>query len=194
MVFLDVALLALLLGALLGGSLGRLAEATVRASWLAFAAIALQVAAFPSGVLPWSMPSQLARGLWVGSYLLLFAFLAANRRLTGLPVVAAGAACNLLAVLANGGLMPVRPAALRAAGRSYQIHNNSIDLVRPHLAWLVDRFAAPRWLPFANVFSVGDVLIAIGIMLAILAAMGATLGPPRLRRIPLRALASPERD
>jgi hypothetical protein len=36
---------------------------------------------------------------------------------------------------------------------------------------LVDRFALPSNLPFSNVFSVGDVLIAIGIMLVIVGVM-----------------------
>jgi hypothetical protein len=43
----------------------------------------------------------------------------------------------------------------------------------PALAWLVDRWAAPDWVPFANVFSVGDVLIALGGFLFALAATGA---------------------
>ena len=33
----------------------------------------------------------------------------------------------------------------------------------PRLAPLTDIFAMPRWLPFANVFSVGDVLIGVGV-------------------------------
>ena len=56
--------------------------------------------------------------------------------------------------------MPVRGAALRAAGTDYEVHNNSIQLAKPHLAALVDRWAAPHWVPLANVYSVGDVLIA----------------------------------
>ena len=53
------------------------------------------------------------------------------------------------------------------------MHNNSIEVVRPHLAALVDRWAVPTWIPLGNVYSVGDVLIAIGVFLAIVAAMRA---------------------
>jgi hypothetical protein len=53
------------------------------------------------------------------------------------------------------------------------VHNNSISAVQPHLGFLVDRWGAPQWLPLANVFSVGDVLIAIGTIVAIVAAMKA---------------------
>jgi hypothetical protein len=37
----------------------------------------------------------------------------------------------------------------------------------------VDRWAAPSWVPLGNVFSVGDVLIAIGVVVTLAAAMGA---------------------
>ena len=53
------------------------------------------------------------------------------------------------------------------------MHNNSIRLAKPHLAALVDRWAAPHWVPLANVYSVGDVLIAVGTVVAIVAAMRA---------------------
>ena len=42
----------------------------------------------------------------------------------------------------------------------------------PHLGWLVDRWAAPPWVPYANVFSVGDILIAVGGFVFALAATG----------------------
>jgi hypothetical protein len=171
MVFLDVADVAIILGLLLGGRITALAELSIKAKWLAFAAIALQLVAFPSDVLPWSTPSAVARVLWVGSYGLLILMLALNYRLLGTPLIAAGLACNLVAIAFNGGLMPVRGSALRAVGRVYHVHNNSIELTRPHLAALVDRWATPGWLPLGNVFSVGDVLIALGTMLVIIAAM-----------------------
>jgi Family of unknown function (DUF5317) len=173
MVFLDVVLVAVVVGKLLGGSVATLADAPIKGMRLAFAAIALQVVAFPSGVFPWGMPSSAARVLWLVSYALLLAMLLRNARYFGLPVVVAGLLSNLTAILANGGLMPVRASALAAAHRSYSMHNNSIEVVRPHLAALVDRWAVPNWLPLGNVYSIGDVLIAAGVFLAIVAAMRA---------------------
>jgi hypothetical protein len=173
MVFLDVVVVALLAGKLAGGSIETLADTPLRGMRLAFAAVALQVVAFPSGVLPWSMPSSAARVLWMVSYALLIAMLLRNARRFGMPLVVAGLLSNLAAILANGGLMPVRESALAAAHRSYSTHNNSIELVRPHLAALVDRWAVPNWIPLGNVYSIGDVLIAVGVFLAIVAAMRA---------------------
>jgi len=170
-VFLDVALVALVAGKLLGGRFSALAETPIAGKWLVFGALGLQLVAFPSEALPWSTPTGLAKVLWVASYVLLIAMLVRNRALPGILVVAAGLASNVVAIAANHGLMPVRPSALRAAGRSYQVHNNSISLGHPHLSWLVDRWAVPGWLPMANVFSVGDVLIAAGTTIAIVFAM-----------------------
>ena len=115
MVFLDIALVALVLGKLLGGRLTTLADTPIRGKGLAFAAIGIQLIAFPSELLPWSTPSVLARGLWLCSYGLLVAMLLLNVRFRGTPLIAAGLVSNVIAIVANGGLMPVRGAALEAS-------------------------------------------------------------------------------
>jgi hypothetical protein len=95
-----------------------------------------------------------------------------NLRLTGLPIVAAGAASNLAAITANGGYMPADPAAVAIAGLPpLDGVSNSIVLANPALRPLTDVFAIPAGVPLANVFSIGDVLIAIGVIVAIAAAM-----------------------
>jgi Family of unknown function (DUF5317) len=173
MVFLDVAFIGLVVGKLLGGRLGALADTKIVASWLVFVAIGLQMIAFPWNFLPWTTPSSVARAIWLVSFGLLVAMLVLNRALRGAMIVAGGLACNLVAVVANHGLMPVLPSALHTAGDHYHVHNNSIQVVQPNLGFLVDRWGAPHWLPLANVFSVGDVLIAVGTVVAIVAAMKA---------------------
>ena len=50
-------------------------------------------------------------------------------------------------------------------------YSNSSLAADPALWFLTDVFAMPRWVPFANVFSVGDVLIGAGIALVIVLAM-----------------------
>jgi hypothetical protein len=109
--------------------------------------------------------------LWLISFALLIGFAAVNRTVGGVALVFAGLACNLAAVVANGGLMPASPHAIRAAGLTYRLKNNSLSTVDPHLAWLTDRWAVPAWIPWGNVFSVGDVLIAAGIIATIVLAM-----------------------
>lgn len=176
--------LPFLLGALValpfGGRLR--AVARVRLHWLslAYVALAFQLAAFPGSSLPWHTPDGVAVGLWIASDALLVAVVVRNVRLPGVALVAAGLASNLLAVLANGGHMPALPRALAGAGLHYARSMNSVRMAHPALPWLVDRWAAPHWIPLANIFSVGDVAIAVGGFLLALAVTGARV--PWLRR------------
>ena len=78
----------------------------------------------------------------------------------GLALVAIGAGCNLVAILANGGRMPADPSALATAGFEVTGSTNSVVVANPALWPLTDIFAIPASMPGANVFSVGDVLIA----------------------------------
>ena len=172
-------LVATLLGLALGGTVRRLSQIQLVRIELFYAAVAFQILAFPFPFLPWRTPEPAAKALWLVSYALVLAATWCNRLLTGVPVVALGTLLNLVAVLANGGLMPALPSAVHGSGNSYHVSNNSITVAQPHLAALVDRWAAPDWLPLANVFSVGDVVIGIGAAVIVLAGMGVSLGPGR---------------
>jgi hypothetical protein len=102
-----------------------------------------------------------------------------------MAIVAPGALSNLVAIAANGGLMPADPGALALAGFTGPgEHTNSVVLAEPAFRPLTDLYAVPAWLPLANVFSVGDVLIGIGVAVAIVAAM-------RRREAPTSAAAAP---
>ena len=174
-------LIAIGLGLLLGGRLGALAELPLRAPWLFLCAITLQLVAFPVSALPWRTDGGTASALWVASYGLLVVAAALNWRITGVPVVALGMCLNLAAILANRGTMPVSHEAMHDAGRATLTQANSTALTSPRLPWLIDRWAAPDWIPLANVFSVGDVVIAIGAVVIVVAAMGCSFRVPGLR-------------
>ena len=103
--------LGILAGWALGGRLSRLADLRLRAIWLFYVAIGLQIVAFPSQTLPWSVGDRLAIGLWLVSYACLVVAAACNLRVKGAAVVGLGMASNLVAVLANGGHMPGLPSA-----------------------------------------------------------------------------------
>jgi hypothetical protein len=159
----------LLIGFLLGGRLGPIAETRFRWGWLAILALAIQLVLFsPLG----SGLGEAARWIYVASTALVVIVVLANLRLPGLPIVLLGALSNMAAIVANGGSMPASPAALAALGGS--VHSgptNSVVVEHPALEPLTDIFAMPAWIPFANIFSIGDVLIAIGVAVAIAAAM-----------------------
>jgi Family of unknown function (DUF5317) len=166
----------LVLGRLLGGRVSALAELRLRAVWLFYVAIGLQILGYPSGVLPWSIGNSVATGLWLVSYAFLIAAVAVNVRLPGAAVVGVGMLSNLAAVVTNGGHMPARASALRAAGVLYRgVHNNSAVASHPSLPWLIDRWPVPAFIPMGNVYSVGDVLIAVGGVVLVCAGMGVRL-------------------
>jgi hypothetical protein len=159
----------LLAGFLIGGRLEAIAETRFRWGWLAILALAIQLVLFSplaAGI------GDASRWIYVGSTALVVVVVLANLRLAGLPVVLLGALSNLAAIVANGGSMPASPAALAALGAA--VHDgptNSVLVEHPALEPLTDLFAMPAWLPFANIFSIGDVLIGTGVAVAIAAAM-----------------------
>jgi len=165
--------LGLLIAPLLGGSWSTLADVRLRLVTAFYAAIGLQIVAFPASALPWHTSDRVAVILWLCSYAVFALAAAANLRTPGMALVVAGMCTNLIAILTNGGHMPALPSALRAAGLHFETNRNSMMAASPHFAWFVDRWALPSWVPFGNVFSVGDVLIAGGGLVFVLVASGA---------------------
>jgi Family of unknown function (DUF5317) len=161
-----------IVGLLVGGHISRLAALRFRWSGLVVVGMITQLALFSDPVA--ARVGDLGPPVYVASTALVLAAVLANLAIPGLHLVAAGAASNLLAIVANGGYMPASAAALGDhAGREASGYSNSIVLAHPVLAPLTDIFALPRWLPGANVFSIGDVLIMAGIVAAIAIRMRA---------------------
>jgi hypothetical protein len=161
--------IGLLLGFATGGRLAGLSTLRIRWAWLAVAGLALQIALFsePLG----SAVGDAGPALYVASNVAVLAAVVRNIAIPGLALVAVGAVSNLVAILANGGAMPADPAALAAAGIGTAGQTNSVVTGDPALRPLTDIFAMPAWLPFANVFSLGDVLIGAGVAATIALAM-----------------------
>jgi hypothetical protein len=173
--------IGLLVGFALGGNADRLSNLHFRWPWLAIAGLLVQVVLFSEA--GFAAAGSLAPAIYVVSTAAVLLAVVRNLALTGLPIVAAGALANLAAIVANGGAMPADPGALALAGLDPGGHTNSVVLADPGLRLLTDLFAVPAWVPFANVFSLGDVLIAAGIGLAIAATMR-TAPPPRVPAAP----------
>jgi len=155
----------LAIGLALGGRLARLATLHFRWPWLALGGLLVQVALFTEP--GFAASGSLAPWIYVASTAAVLVAVLRNLALPGLALVALGAACNLAAIVANGGWMPADPGALATAGLNAGGHTNSIVVPDPALRPLTDVFAVPAWVPLANVFSIGDVLIAVGLAAAI---------------------------
>jgi hypothetical protein len=174
-----LALLAVALVPVTGGSLRALAELRFARAWTLPVALATQVlviSVWPSG------PERLLQALHLGSYALAAWFLIANRRTTGLAVIAFGALLNVVVITANDGVMPASEAAFRTAGiERTDEFENSAPTDDAHLAFLGDVFAVPEGWPLANVFSVGDVGIVVGAgVLVVSAGRRRAPSPPEL--------------
>ena len=177
-----------------GGRFALLAGLRFRAGALLAVAIGVQVVVI--SVVPGDLPGWAAAGLHLSTYGLAAGFLAANRRVAGLWVVAAGAAANAAAITANNGVMPASPGALATAGRALVTgeFENSAVLAHPRLAFLGDVFAVPGRVPLANVFSVGDVLIVVGAAAVLHCACGSRLAPRSRARLAAQASSETERS
>lgn len=170
-VFILYAVLAgLVIGLLTGGSAARLGELHFRWAPLVAVGMAVQLLLFSTSlgdVLgPW------APVVYIASNLAVLAAVWRNLSIPGLPLVLVGGATNLVAIVANGGYMPVSPGAVAAMGRlPREGYTNSRLVDGVVLGPLTDLFAMPTWVPAANVFSIGDVLIGVGAAIAVVAAM-----------------------
>lgn len=145
-------------------------------SWLALLAFLPQFFAF---YLPASrdiISAPLAAACLVGSQIGLLLFCLLNRRHAWIWLLAAGLFLNLLVIIANGGFMPLstQTAAqlipehiLQGIKIGSRLSAGSKDILLPPNAivfpWLSDQF--PAWFPYRFVFSIGDILIALGAFL-----------------------------
>lgn len=169
--------IGILAGYLLGGRLERLTTVRIRWAPVALLGLAFQVALF-SDPLATSI-GDAGPPVYVASSVAVLAAVLRNLDIPGLAIVAVGAASNLVAIVANGGYMPASPEAVAAIGGIAPGYSNSAVVGDPVLAPLTDIFALPAWVPFSNVFSVGDVLIGLGVGITIaigMRARRATLG------------------
>jgi hypothetical protein len=180
-----VLLLGLALVPLAGGRLGALASLRVR--WIGLVAAAFAVQVLIVNVLPSAGGEALHRVVHIATYLAIGAVVVRNLRMPGLAVIALGGALNAIAIFANGGVMPADPGALRIAGMTADpaAFTNSAALADARLAFLGDVFAFPAWMPAANVFSVGDVLLVLGAWVLAHRVCGSRL--PGARRAPQAA-------
>lgn len=155
----------LLIGRLAGGRLDGLTTVRFRLMPLALGGLLFQLLLFSAPVT--ERIGDLGPILYVGSTLAVLVALLANLRLPGMWLIAVGAGMNLVAIVSNGGYMPSSPEAwMLLNGRAtlpVDDYTNSM-LIGPatHFPFLGDIFVLPRPIPMANVFSLGDALIAVG--------------------------------
>jgi len=184
MILVAVIVTSVVIALLRGGQFSPLAGVSLRYGGVAVAAFAVQM------LFIYQTPSSKAKGVWGldealfwGACLLLGLVVWANRHLDGMKLVALGLLLNLIVMAANGGWMPVTPedvvkvghtnlAPTLASGTRIHSSKNIILLRKETKLWLLsDIFTVPRPFPVPSVFSIGDVVVALGTFMFIQGSM-----------------------
>lgn len=109
------------------------------------------------------------------SYVLLFFGLFMNFDKYSFWIITAGVFLNFIVIMANGGQMPISPEALSSAG----LYKNMADIAEGRIIThtlinettrfkiLADILALPKFYPRPKVYSLGDILMALGIFIYI---------------------------
>ena len=157
-----IAVAMLLVVALTGGPLKRLADLRIRHVWLLWVALVDQVLII--SVIPDTHPTALAAA-HIASYAMAGVCIWLNRRVPGIWFIATGGLLNGMTIALNGGTLPASASAFESSGHAGAPGEfaNSAVLPDARLAMFGDIFATPSWVPGNNVFSIGDVLIWLGL-------------------------------
>jgi hypothetical protein len=169
-------LLALFSPILLGGRLRRFGDVRLRQAVVLPIALISQVVIIE--IIPEANHAALSAAHIV-TYAMAGWFVWVNRAIPGLWIIAAGSASNGITIAVNGGTLPASRTALNVAGvhpKPGEFLNSGV-LAHPHLSFLGDVFAIPDRFPLSNVFSVGDVLIVVGVFWAAQRICGSRLAP-----------------
>ncbi|MGC9333465.1 MAG: DUF5317 family protein [Anaerolineae bacterium] len=155
-------------------AIDRIAGLPLRSAWLALLALVLQ---YPLLRAPFGETQQvvLQQVLFLLSHLLLIIFIWRNRTMVGIQILGLGVIWNLAAILVNGGFMPISPETLVQInpGSSFEQwpvgmhygYSKDIILARQETnLWLLsDILVLPPPFPWPAAFSLGDILLAMGI-------------------------------
>ena len=153
----------------------QIAAIQLRWAWLALLAALLQIPLLRAPFVP-TQQVAIQQLLFLLSHLLLLVFVWQNRRLLAIQILGVGVICNLLVILLNGGFMPITPETLvrinpgtvqeqwttgyhYARSKDVILHRDDVRL------WaLSDMLVLPPPFPWPTAFSLGDLLIALGIV------------------------------
>ena len=164
-----------------GASLGRL---QLRGIALFYVAIGLAARRLPDAALPWRTPDRIAVVLWLVSYgLFALALLSATCACPACRSSPPASSTNVSRRRSRTAATCRRSRPRSAPPASSSPRAGTARCSRhPHLAWLVDRWAAPDWVPLGERLLGGDVLIAAGGLVFALGATGVLRRRPALRR------------
>jgi hypothetical protein len=133
------------------------------------------------------LPDWLAASSLSASLIIFLAFVWINRKLPGMQVLILGLGLNLIVIMANRGWMPISPQtashligadAIQAFSTGHRFGQKDILLLPQDTNFeiLADRLLLPDWFPYKVAFSLGDILIALGVFWLLAKPAGRTEG------------------
>ena len=158
------------LSLLLDGRPEHLGRVRLRCGYLILLSLGIQIVVFSDWWHRRGIGSDWKEALYLLSLLLLVAAVWNNHGVPGIALIGLGLFFNAVVIMANGGLMPASLSALKMAGiaaseatfETMRTANSALITPDTPLWFLSDIFALPKQIPFANVFSVGDLCLCLG--------------------------------
>ena len=170
--FIQVIVLAIIIGFIFKGNLNNLADIKIEALYLvvvSFLVEAMVILTIRKGLMH---IGYITYFIDVFMYILLFIFVYKNRKNPYIMLMGFGFLLNAIAIFLNGGTMPVSSDALKTAGMTFNVGSQGLYNVvgnTTKLWFLGDIF--PYTFIQKNIVSVGDLVAAVGMLLFIVKGM-----------------------
>lgn len=173
---LDLAWIGIALGWLRGGKLRNLANIKLNCFGCILLSFVFSFLISNYDKLGFSLTAPQISLVYFCSYLLLLIGLLANWYIPGFAVALVGVAANFVVILLNGMTMPVTPGALPWIHpvdfyHSSQALTHSLLNSATKLPFFADIILVPAQYPFSGAYSVGDLLLLLGLTWAIQSLM-----------------------
>lgn len=177
-----ILLLAIVIGLLATIIRARLNNRTLilppfRWEWLVFASVIPQIFVFYIPTIGQWVPEWIIPTIQIISMAGLLIFTIVNLTKPGFWALGVGLLSNFLVIVLNGGWMPIHPQTLKLMVPAQPIEfweigtrlgftkDRIMTYDQTNLAFLSDIFTLPQWIPYKVAFSIGDVLISIGVII-----------------------------
>ena len=166
---------SIVVGKLRGGSFSNIKDANLEKWYFFISAFAIEFAAVFMASKGIALFSENILYIHCLSYLLLFAGIFFNRSILAFKIVFIGVFLNFIVIMANGGQMPVSGEAMTNIGLIDNMHAIRDGKIITHalinnntvFKYLGDIFVLGKPYPRPKIFSIGDIIMALGIFIYI---------------------------